>query len=161
MPTLLFTTDILAPVEELFLFHTDTNNLELITPLEISVGIESIVGEGKGSIITLRMRALGLIRSRWVIEIAEFEPPHRIVDLQLSGPFKFFRHSRTFTSLGEDTSRLEDMLEYELPLGIIGRIANALFFRGLISRQFAYRHKQTHAILDQYEDEVIEELQEH
>ena len=161
MPTLLFTTDILAPVEELFLFHTDTNNLELITPLEISVGIESIVGEGKGSIITLRMRAFGLIRSRWVIEIAEFEPPHRIVDLQLSGPFKFFRHSRTFTSIGPDSSRMEDMIEYELPLGVLGRIANALFFRRLISSQFAYRHKQTHAILDHHDDEVSEEFSAH
>jgi ligand-binding SRPBCC domain-containing protein len=66
------------------------------------------------------------IRQRLTARITECEPPARFVDEMVRGPFKRLRHVHTFTADG-DATLMEDLIEWEAPLGPLGRLADVLF----------------------------------
>ena len=43
---------------------------------------------------------------------------------------------------------MTDKISYELPFGIIGRIADKLIIAKMIDKQFEFRHKVTKSILE-------------
>ena len=111
---------------------------------------------GAGSRITLSFRPIPILPSRieWQAEIAEFEWDDRFCDLQLKGPFAFWKHCHYFRAVTEDTgdgprlgAKVIDHVEYELPFGAIGSIAHRLFLRGQIKRTFAWRHSRLAQLL--------------
>lgn len=75
---------------------------------------------------------------RWTTEIIEWQPPHRFVDIQLKGPYKLWRHEHAFVAEGNST-RILDEVQYQLPFGLMGRIAHALQVKGDVETIFAYR----------------------
>ena len=139
---------IAAPIEAVFDFHTDTNNLRLISPPWIAANVVRQEGEGKGKIIELRIIQFGVFPSRWHVSIDEFERPFRITDLMLSGPMKYFRHTRHLTQPCASLTELVDHVEYVLPFGAIGRIADKLSVHQMMDQMFEYRHKKTKEILE-------------
>ncbi len=142
------TVEINAPIEVVFDFHTDTRNLPLISPPYLKAKIIKQEGEGLGKRIELVISQFGIIRNAWVVEISEYDRPKRITDLVVKGPMKYFRHERTFTSPKQGVTILQDRLEYELPLGFLGKIADAIGGKFFIGMMFAYRHKKTKEILE-------------
>jgi ligand-binding SRPBCC domain-containing protein len=59
------------------------------------------------------------------------------------GPFKSWLHRHIVTPIDDHTSTLRDDIEYELPLGALGRIAGGWFARGELERLFEHRHAVT------------------
>jgi len=107
---------------------------------------------GAGSRITLSFKPLPYspVRIPWEAEITEFVWNDHFCDLQLRGPFTYWRHCHSLRSeIRTDTSGtiLRDEVEYELPLGKIGDLANYLFVAGQLRNTFAYRHKRTDELL--------------
>jgi ligand-binding SRPBCC domain-containing protein len=81
---------------------------------------------GPGETVTWRARQFGMpvsLESR----ITEFEPPHRFVDEQVSGPFRRFRHEHRFERLGDGATLMIDEWEHDAPLGLLGRIVDVVF----------------------------------
>ncbi|HET6164545.1 MAG TPA: TIGR01777 family oxidoreductase [Planctomycetota bacterium] len=78
----------------------------------------------------------------WVAEHVEHVPGIRFRDVARSGPFERFDHTHTFGPGGEGRSVLEDRIEWELPFGRVGRLAEP-FARRELARTFAYRHRIT------------------
>jgi len=136
-----------APREVVFDFHTDTRNLPKIMPGNIAVVSFEMKGAGQGALIDLKMRWRGLLSTRWLIELEVFDRPNALVDLQIKGPFKHFRHVRTFREEAGGTL-LTDDLSYELPFGFLGRIIEKIALAPTIRSQFAFRHRKTKEILD-------------
>ena len=66
------------------------------------------------------------IRQRLTARITELEPPRRFVDEMVRGPFRRLRHVHTFTADGGATL-MEDVIQWEAPLGPLGRLADVLF----------------------------------
>jgi ligand-binding SRPBCC domain-containing protein len=147
MPVVRRSVVINAPAEKVFDFHTDTRNLPLISPSWMKVDILKTTGEGKGKIIELYIMQFGFVKTKWVVEISEYERPLRITDTALQGPFKRFRHQRDIKPITASSSELTDTFDYELPLGVIGKIGNALFMRRFIERMFEARHFKTQQVL--------------
>ena len=92
------------------------------------------------------------IRVSWDARITEFVWNDHFCDQQDSGPFAYWRHCHRIepnidplTSL--EGSLLHDVVEYELPLGRLGEIANGLLIRRQLSGTFAYRQKRTRELL--------------
>lgn len=56
-------------------------------------------------------------------EIVEYDPPHFFVDQQQRGPFKRFRHEHRFESASDGITVMIDRIDFEAPLGVLGRIA--------------------------------------
>ena len=126
------------PIDEVFAFFEDPQNLAKITPPEMGFEIKSVEGlpVRAGTRIEYVVRIFGMPQ-RWVAEIVEHEPGRRFVDVQARGPYRYWRHEHAFEPLDVYTV-MTDQVEYELPLGLAGRIANTLVARQL-QRIFDYR----------------------
>ena len=75
---------------------------------------------------------------RWTTEIIEWDPPHRLVDLQLKGPYRLWHHEHRFVAEGKGT-RMFDEVRYELPFGFLGSLAHRLKVKQDVAGIFAYR----------------------
>lgn len=140
---------IAAPIDAVFHFHDDTRNLLRITPPEVKLEILEIIGEKPlGRRIRLRMTQFGLLRNELVIEFMKYEPPHLLVDEQEEGPFKFWRQTRKFQKV-EGGTRLTDTVEYEVPFGFMGRLADRLVIGPRVRSMFQYRQRRTKEILEE------------
>lgn len=137
-----------CPLEEAFKFHSDTNNLKKITPEFIKVKILKIdLPLRLYSEIMLQIIQFGFIKTKWNIQLTDFQPFNLITDTQTKGPFKIWKHSHCFEDRGGKTL-MTDKISYVLPFGIIGRIADKLFIAKMIDKQFEFRHKITKSILE-------------
>jgi ligand-binding SRPBCC domain-containing protein len=68
----------------------------------------------QGALIEYELRLFG-VPFRWKTLIESFEPEHRFIDVQLSGPYHSWRHTHEFREVPEGTL-VSDRVEYELPL---------------------------------------------
>jgi ligand-binding SRPBCC domain-containing protein len=143
----LTTSMVLAlPIHEVFDFFGEAANLECITPPELRFRITTPqpIRMREGTLIHYRLRLFG-IPIRWKTRISSWEPPHRFVDEQLSGPYRTWIHTHRFTDLG-DSTQMDDEVLYDLPLHPIGRCAHPMV-RTELNRIFRYRREAIQRIL--------------
>ena len=136
--TLFYTCLIDASIKEVCAFHTDTNNLSLITPPSIGVKLVS----KKENIILLNIKKFG-ITTQWKIAI-ETNCPHSIVDVMLKGPFAFFRHERHFSVEGDTLTRMDETISLALPIAFFQSFLFT-FVKKDMDALFLYRHRMTQA----------------
>lgn len=127
------------PIEKVFRFFADAFQLEIITPpwLHFQVITSPPIVMRAGLQIDYRLRLHGL-PLRWTSAITEWEPPTRFVDVQVRGPYRWWRHEHRFVSFGK-TTRIVDEVEYAVPGG---PLVHALLVRRDVERIFEFR-KQT------------------
>ena len=77
---------------------------------------------------------------RLTSRITTFERSHRFVDEQVRGPFRRFRHEHLFTATGDGT-RMVDVVEFEAPAGVAGRIAERLVLARYLRRLIEVRNQ--------------------
>ena len=144
------------PADAVFGFLANPENLPALMPEWQKVRIEhasvasprgsaNVSVAGIGSRITISFRPIpGLpFRIPWEAEITDFVPNSQIADRQIKGPFASWSHTRHIRSVdraGINITVIADQVEYEPPMGFLGRIANGLFVRKQLERTFAYRH---------------------
>lgn len=130
------------PIAEAFEFYADARNLERITPpfLGFEVTTPGEIEMGEGTLIEYRLKLHGL-PVRWRTRIEAWEPPHRFVDVQLSGPYVLWHHTHSFEPDGPDAVWIGDRVRYSVPLWPLGEIANALLVRRDVEAIFAYRRE--------------------
>jgi ligand-binding SRPBCC domain-containing protein len=87
-------------------------------------------------------RMFGLLKMRWLARHTAYDPPRLFEDVQVEGPFKSWRH-RHFVEPHEKGAVLRDEIEYETPLGVLGRLAAPLLVEPRLRRLFEYRHRVT------------------
>jgi hypothetical protein len=129
-----------APRGAVFAFFADARNLEAITPdfLRFRVITPGPIRMEAGALIDYRLSLHGL-GFGWRTRIEVWEPEVRFVDVQLSGPYRRWRHTHRFEDAPGGGTRVSDRVEYELPLGPLGDLAHALFVRRSLSRIFDHR----------------------
>jgi ligand-binding SRPBCC domain-containing protein len=135
------------PRRQVFDFFADAVNLERITPPELNFHIVTPqpISIDKGTLIDYKLRLRGLPIT-WRTEISAWEPPFRFVDQQLSGPYKQWIHTHTFTELAPDKTHIEDEVRYRLPLEPLGDLAHFVVRREL-AYIFDYRQQAVAEIL--------------
>lgn len=139
---------IAAPPASVFAFHESPGALERLTPPWEKV--ELVEGGGSirpGSRVVLRTR-LGPFSLRWVAEHTEYDPPRCFADRQVSGPFASWYHRHLFRDDGSGGTWLRDEVEYEPPLGRLGRWAGASFLDAKLRKMFDYRHDMTRQVVE-------------
>lgn len=136
-----------APIERVFHFHDNTENLLRITPPSTKVKIVARGPAGVGAEITLAVTQFGVFTTTWTVRITEYAAPTRMVDEQVRGPFRFWKQERDLQTVDGGTA-LTDTVQYSLPFGVLGRIANALFVRKQIESMFTYRQHRTKVLLE-------------
>lgn len=140
------------PRDEVFAFFSDPRNLGRITPDWIHFRMERpLTRMTEGTIIDYRLRIRG-IPLRWRTRIAEYEPPHRFVDVQVRGPYALWRHEHTFEAV-EGGTLVRDRVEYALHWWsggrtALGRLVHGLVVRPDIERIFDHRRAVLDGLLD-------------
>jgi ligand-binding SRPBCC domain-containing protein len=134
------------PRGEVFDFFSKAENLEELTPdfLHFKILTPGPIAMEPGALIEYRLRLFGL-SFRWKTLIESFEPGSAFVDVQLSGPYRSWRHVHRFEAVHGGTL-MSDTVVYELPLGPLGRIAHAVFVRRSVERIFRYRRERIEAL---------------
>ncbi len=133
--------------DDVFAFFADAHNLEAITPgfLRFRIVTPGRIAMAPGALIDYRLSLFG-VPFAWRTRIEEYVPGERFVDVQLSGPYRRWRHLHTFEDAPGGTV-VGDRVEYELPLGPLGAIAHALLVRRSLARIFAHRERRIAALL--------------
>ena len=134
--------------------------LHLIAPPPPPPGSPTKMGTGVGTTMVLSFRALPLIplRMRWLALIPEFEWNDHFCDTQTSGPFRHWRHCHSVKQESRDGiagTLVHDRVEYELPGGPLGDLANLLGGRLQIRYIFGYRHRQTAKLLPEFAAKLL------
>jgi ligand-binding SRPBCC domain-containing protein len=141
-----------APIAEVFAFHLDTRNAALITPPgQRVVAVEGTFPLRLGSEARLRVRQLPSPWTQtWLVRVMQLEEPTLIVDEMLKGPFPAWRHEHRFAELPGGRTELTDRVEYELPAGALGRLADAVVVRRVLLATFGSRQRRTRALLESH-----------
>jgi len=118
-----------ARPERVFAFHEQANVLSLlIPPWERTRVIQSAKISDVGSQAIIETKLLGPLKVRWVAQHTVYEPPHSFEDVQLKGPFRSWRHRHIIKPHAEGAI-LHDEIDYEPPLGFIGRAVAPLLIQ--------------------------------
>ena len=75
---------------------------------------------------------------RWLTVIARWVPGVEFQDRQERGPYRTWIHTHRFQSDGHGVL-MRDRVEYELPFGVLGRIAHSLLVQRQLEGIFEYR----------------------
>jgi ligand-binding SRPBCC domain-containing protein len=131
------------PRAEVFPFFSEARNLEELTPpwLKFEVLTPAPIMMRPGLLIDYQIKIHG-IPIRWRTEIIAWEPPHRFVDVQLTGPYTLWHHTHTFEERDGGTL-CRDEVRYR-PRG--GALTNWLFVRRDVESIFQYRRKRLEEI---------------
>jgi ligand-binding SRPBCC domain-containing protein len=122
-------------------FFSSPINLKKITPEYMGFEITSDLGDGKmypGQIITYIVTPVLGIPMSWATEITHVVDRQYFVDEQRFGPYSFWHHQHWFKSV-EGGVMMTDIVNYGLPLGILGQVANTIFVRNKLQEIFDYR----------------------
>ncbi|TDQ33445.1 SRPBCC family protein [Aureibacillus halotolerans] len=133
-------TEIQAPIDEVFQFFSAAENLEKITPpsLRFQIVTPLPIEMKKDTLIDYKLRING-VPANWTTRIPVWQPPFKFVDEQLKGPYKTWVHEHTFEEVGDKTIMM-DHVAYELPFFPLGEIAYPFVHRQVRSI-FSYRKK--------------------
>jgi len=127
-----------APLDEVWAFFSDAQNLGDITPPFVGFTILTPlpIEMRVGALIDYRIRLHG-IPINWRTEITAWEPSHRFVDEQLKGPYRRWIHEHHFESTPQGT-RCLDHVRYAVWGGAPVR---ALAVKSNLERIFNYREQ--------------------
>jgi ligand-binding SRPBCC domain-containing protein len=130
-----------AAIEDVCAFFEDPYELERLTPpflrfrvLEVSTPELQV-----GTRIRYRLRLRGLPLG-WESLISDYVPGASFTDEMLSGPYRSWRHRHDFRAVPGGVE-IADAVDYELPLGPLGRIAHAAWVRRELAQIFDYRRQ--------------------
>ena len=82
------------PIEVVFDFFSKPENLERITPKNLSFKIltPTPIKMEKGALIDYTIKII-VVPIHWRTYISDYDPPHKFVDQQIKGPYSFWHHT--------------------------------------------------------------------
>ena len=141
--TLQTTQFIKSDIATVWDFMSSPKNLATITPEYMQFEVLSDLGDGKmypGQLIEYYVRPLLGIKLHWVTEITHVQELQFFVDEQRFGPYKFWHHKH-FLKQVDGGVEMFDLVHYQLPFGLLGKIGNELFVKKQLQQVFDYRFK--------------------
>lgn len=129
------------PIEKVWNFYTDVGHLEVITPKKIDLTIINVTNQKiiQGQEIWLSGKiATKIRRERWHSKIMLLRP-YEYVDEMLTGPFKKWKHIHKFQSIDDKQTEVTDVVEFELPYSIIGKLFEGYAYKQL---QDLFEHRK-------------------
>ncbi|NHN27874.1 SRPBCC family protein [Flavobacterium jejuense] len=140
MTTIHITTKINAPIEIVF---NNNRNIDLHQQSASQTNEKAIAGRTsglieKGETVTWKGKHFGFYFQHQSI-ISEMEVPTYFVDEQLKGNFKSFKHQHFFEEKNGVTI-MQDILQYETPFGVFGKLFDAYFLKKHLKSFLEYRN---------------------
>ncbi len=121
-------------------FFSSPGNLQKITPKYMGFDVLTEVPEKmyEGLMIEYRVRPLLGIPMNWITEITHVEEHQFFVDEQRKGPYRIWHHEHHFETV-DNGVLMSDIVSYELPFGILGKIAHPILVQRKLNEIFDFR----------------------
>ncbi len=127
-------------VDQAWNFLSNPKNLKIITPNYMSFDI--ISGDDKpmfaGQIIQYIVTPVFGIKTNWVTEITQVVDKKYFVDEQRFGPYALWHHKHFIKPI-EGGVEMEDIIDYKVPFGFIGRMLHPILVKPKLTEIFNYR----------------------
>ena len=141
MPRLELVMDIAAPIGRVFDL---ARSIDVHQESQTRHGEKAVAGRTSGLIeagetVTWEAVHFG-VRQRLSSRIDEMTKPVHFRDSMVSGAFAGFVHDHHFEEI-EGGTRMRDVFEYTAPLGLLGRLADALFLQRYMRRLLEGRNE--------------------
>ena len=129
-------------INDAWQFLSDPKNLKRITPdymgFKIVKGAESSMYAGQ--IIEYVVTPLLGISTTWVTEITHVKEPEYFVDEQRFGPYALWHHKHFIKPI-ENGVEMVDIVDYKIPFGFLGQLAQPLVVSPTLKEIFEYRRE--------------------
>ncbi|CAM4337140.1 SRPBCC family protein [Flavobacterium terrigena] len=129
MTTIKITTHYFAPIEKVFDTNRDISIHQQSASKTKEIAIAGITSGliNKNETVTWKGKHFGVYITHQSV-ISEMIFPTYFVDEQLKGKFKKFKHQHFFEQK-ENYVEVRDLLEYETPFGVFGKLFDKLFLK--------------------------------
>ena len=125
MTKIQYEVDINTPVEQVFEYYTNPDNIKKAWPQDIVKESESLSGSKneEGSEMKVKGEFMGR-EDEMILQVSDKEQNKRLVTEQKEGPFKSWISTQEFNQSNGQRTHIRHIIEYELPT--TGKIANFL-----------------------------------
>ncbi len=141
-----------SDLETIWVFISSPENLAVITPEYMNF---KVINETKpldkmyaGQMIEYYVSPVLGIKLNWATEITHVHDNFYFVDEQRFGPYAFWHHTH-FIKQVEGGVEMIDIVNYKLPFGILGKIANRLFVKSQLKKIFDYRFNKLEELFNE------------
>jgi ligand-binding SRPBCC domain-containing protein len=137
--------------EKAWEFLSNPKNLKIITPDYMSFNIISSIDRPlyTGQIIQYIVTPLLGIKTKWVSEITHIEDKKYFVDEQMYGPYSLWHHKHFIKEI-EGGVEMEDIIDYKVPLGLLGQIMHPILVKPKLEEIFSYRQEKLIELFGEY-----------
>lgn len=124
-------------------FLSSPKNLKVITPEYMSFEILSGADRPMfaGQIIQYIVTPVLGIKTKWVSEITHMVEGEYFVDVQLFGPYALWHHKHFIKEIPGGVE-MEDIIDYKVPMGILGQLVHPFLVKPKLDEIFEYRRKK-------------------
>ena len=129
--------------EKAWKFLSNPKNLKTITPEYMSFDILSGADRPMfaGQIIQYIVTPLLGIKTKWVTEITHVVEGEYFVDEQRFGPYALWQHKHFIKEIPGGVE-MEDIIDYKVPMGILGQLVHPFIVKPKLNEIFEYRRKK-------------------
>lgn len=127
-------------LNEAWEFLSDPANLKRITPSYMGFNIVSGADRKMfpGQIIQYIVTPVLGIKTNWVTEITHVIDQQYFVDEQRFGPYALWHHKHFLKEVPGGVE-MEDIIDYKVPFGLLGRLVHPILVKPKLSEIFDYR----------------------
>lgn len=138
MPRFFKATHLPVSAAEAYAWHARPGAFERLTPPWEAVRLLEYAPLHEGSRARLAVQ-VGPLALPWLAEHRHVLPGQQFEDVQILGPFRHWRHTHRLIPLTPAECRLEDEIDFQLPLPLLNACVLPLIYVKL-ERMFRYRH---------------------
>lgn len=134
-------------IDEAWSFFSNPNNLGKIMPKNMAFKVieGATLPLYEGQIIQYSVSPFPFFKTTWISEINHINKPYFFVDTQLEGPYKLWHHKHFLKATASGT-KIIDVVHYQVPFGLIGRILHPIIIKPKLNKIFEHRTQQIKAL---------------
>ena len=129
--------------QEAWAFLSNPANLKIITPDHMKFDI--LAGGDRpmfpGQIIHYKVSPFSGYTTKWVTEITHVKEGEYFVDEQRFGPYELWHHKHFIKAI-DGGVEMEDIIDYKIPFGILGQLAQPILVKKQLLQIFNYRSRK-------------------
>ncbi|MDV3508404.1 hypothetical protein CMU89_00965 [Elizabethkingia anophelis] len=129
-------------IEEVWDFFSSPLNLSKITPKDMKFKVLSDLKNTpiyEGMEIDYLVSPVLEIPLKWKTRITQVNYKKSFTDLQAKGPYRYWNHYHEFIE-NDKGVLMKDSVDYELPFGLLGKLAHSLFVHKRLKSIFEFRY---------------------
>ena len=129
--------------KEAWAFLSNPANLKIITPDHMKFDIQAGGDRSMfpGQIIHYKVSPFAGYTTKWVTEITHVKEEEYFVDEQRFGPYELWHHKHFIKAI-DGGVEMEDIIDYKIPFGILGQLAQPILVKKQLLQIFNYRSQK-------------------